>query len=183
MTAQFRPTVYHAMSHGSRHAAGMLFYGRSQRIERVTLRLANAVAPHQSPTIGRPNAQSSVVSPDPLSAPCQHRLFSDCPAPVEPELQRRRAAVQTEDEVIVFSRRPSHRQAGHFQFRISSLSIPSACAYSTLSMICPFSHSFTCAPIELSRGTRSITSIARSKRSIWFRIASSSGVLIFPFSL
>ena len=33
------------------------------------------------------------------------------------------------------------------------------------------------------RGTRSITSIARLKRSIWFWIARSSGVLMLPFSL
>ena len=34
-----------------------------------------------------------------------------------------------------------------------------------------------------SPGTRSITSITRSKRSTWLRIASSRGVLMLPFSL
>jgi len=43
--------------------------------------------------------------------------------------------------------------------------------------------SFACAPATLSFGTRSITSIARVNRSIWFWMANSSGVLMFPFSL
>jgi hypothetical protein len=48
-------------------------------------------------------------------------------------------------------------------------------------MICPFSYSLRCAPRPCSFGTRSMTSIARSKRSTSFWIASSNGVLMFPY--
>ena len=46
-----------------------------------------------------------------------------------------------------------------------------------------FISSLRCAARVRSAGTRSITSITRWKRDVSFSIASSSGVLMFPFSL
>ena len=47
-------------------------------------------------------------------------------------------------------------------------------------MMRSFISSFRCAARAARPGTRSITSITRLKRSVWFRIASSSGVLMLP---
>src|SRR3712207_7250209 len=50
------------------------------------------------------------------------------------------------------------------------------------SMSLSFSHSRACPATSCSRGTRSITSIARSKRSTWLSTVMSNGVVVVPRS-
>src|SRR5271170_4049399 len=99
--AQPRPAVHYAVADGYRSCMNMLPDCDSEKFECMTLRLVNAVALHQRCSIGRTNMQGAVAVPNTVGASGQQRFFIARPTAVNPELQRRRAAVEHEDQIVV----------------------------------------------------------------------------------
>ena len=125
---QVRAPVHHAMPHGRGRSVNVFFDRRSESGEGVALRLVNSFFPDQNRSVRRTNVQSAVAASNALGASRQHRFFIARAAAVDAELQRRRTAVENEDQIVFCSRALRHGYPGHFQLRISSLSMPSACA-------------------------------------------------------
>src|SRR4051812_23074630 len=138
---QSRSPVHHSVADDC-WPAGVVAHHFSNGAECLSLRFVPAVSLHQRFPVGRTNPQRTVAAPDTVRTTGQQWFLVARASEVHAELQRRRTAVQYEKQ-IALSRPILHTYFAHFQLRISSLSMPSACAKLMLSIISPFSHSFT----------------------------------------
>ena len=105
---QVRAPVHHAMPHGRGPRANMFLDRRSQRGEGIALRLVSSFYPNQSCSVGRTNVQCAIAASYALSASRQHRFFIARAAAVDAELQRRRTAVENQDQIVFCSRLLCH---------------------------------------------------------------------------
>ncbi len=104
MLAQLRTAMHHAVSNRDWVGVDMFADCRSQGTQRVTLRFVNLVSLQKRFSIRGANVQCSTVASNAFGTSGEHRLFvgnsAGSAAPVDTELQRRRAAVKDKDGTV-----------------------------------------------------------------------------------
>ena len=165
--AEFGPSVYHAMAYGHWSCVNMIPDCRCESRKGIGLRFEDTFLLDRQVSVGEANLECAIAASNALGASSQQRLFISITATgpvIDAELQRRRTAVEYEDE-IVFSREVSTCLAGPFPvanlFLIDALGVGIVDALDDLTLQ-PF---FDVSADGRRRGTRSMTSIARLKRS------------------
>src|ERR1700686_4045313 len=128
--AKLGASVHHAMADRDRRTVCLLLKGRGQSAERFALPFVNTFALKKGFSIRGTNVQRAIVSSNALGTSCQQRLFLSCTpvsraGSVDAEFQRRRPAVEDKDRTVFPGQFARHSYPGHFQLRISSLSMPS----------------------------------------------------------
>ena len=89
------------MAYSRRHVADMFPHSRGENAKRVALRFVDTFALHQRGSVGRANVEGAIAASNAVSASGQEWLFVAGSAIVHAELQRRRAAVQHKNQIVL----------------------------------------------------------------------------------
>ncbi len=124
-----RTAMDDAMAYGYRRVLNMLADCFGDYIKGMAWRLVDTCALYERFPSGRTDLQSPVAMANAVGTAGEQGFFIVSAARIEAKFQGRRAAVQNKDQIIFLRQFADHfRYSGHFQLRISSLSMPSACA-------------------------------------------------------
>ena len=103
VSAKIGSAVHDAVADSHRHAVDMFPYRRGESGQRIALRFVNTLALQKRSSVGGTNVQGSIVL-----VRCRRRFRSAAasssvaPRSIDAELQRRRAAVEYENEAVFF---------------------------------------------------------------------------------
>lgn len=99
--AKMRPPMHNAMAHRYGRNAHIFLYNFCKLCKRIVLRFHNMVLRSELLSRCRANFDCSTFTPDALGAAIQYYLFVVFAAPIHPELQRRRSAVQNNNVALI----------------------------------------------------------------------------------
>src|SRR5277367_6208791 len=94
------PSVHNAMAYSGWGRVKLLLNDRSEGGQSIPLRLVNSFALQKRFSVGGGKLQRAIVAPDAIRAAGQDRVLVDCTALVHAEFERRRSAIDCEDQAL-----------------------------------------------------------------------------------